>query len=311
MVRELLIPWREAAKLAGSYGLKYGRHLHPVTGRVHGDFKLSATAAGRMSCSNPNVQQVPRERRFRELFRAPAGRKLVIADYSMAELRVAAMLAGEEKMLGMFQRGEDVHRLTAAALLGKPADEVTKDERQLAKAVNFGLLFGQQARGLQAYAAAKYGVELTLEDAERYRRAWFDTYPGFRRWHTEHGAKTKRDLEVRTICGRVHRWTSWAYRQPGSYSLTEALNTPVQGSAAEALLCALGRLSRALSEGGIDALIINATHDEIVLEASDVDADQAKDVLERSMVAGFTDVFSDAAVNGLVECHVGQSWADK
>ena len=131
-----------------------------------------------MSCSGPNLQQVPRDAAFRALFRAPDGRRFVIADYSQVELRVAAMIAGEAKMLDAFAKGRDVHRLTAAMLLKKAPEAVDKVERQLAKAVNFGLLYGQGAKGLQGYAAKSYGVDITLEEAGRHRAAWFDRLPG-------------------------------------------------------------------------------------------------------------------------------------
>jgi DNA polymerase-1 len=309
IVRELLIPYFEASKLDGTYGNGYREHIHPVTGRVHGDFKLSRTITGRMSCSDPNVQNVPRDPRFRALYRASEGRRLVIGDYSMAEMRVAAMYADEKKMLAMFEAGEDVHKLTAASLLNKPVEKVSKEERQLAKAVGFGLLFGQSARGLQRYAANTYGVEMTEDEADSYRAAWLRTYPDLRRWQRKQEDTTKAEMAVRTRCGRARRWTSRVYEEKGGYRKTEALNTPIQGSAAEALLYSLVRLSEALRD--IDALIINATHDEIVIEAGDADVLRAKAVLEESMIAGMLDVFPGASTIGLVEARVGRSWADK
>jgi len=309
IVRELLLPWQKATKLDGTYGSKFAKHIHPVTGRVHGDFKLSSTITGRMSCSSPNVQQVPRDPRFRGLYRAPAGRELVIGDYSMAEMRVAALYAGEKKMLSMFEAGEDVHTCTAAALLNKPVAAVSQPERQLAKAVGFGLLFGQSARGLQRYAADTYGVEMTEDEAEAHRTGWLRTYPDLRRWQRRQEAAARAAMEVRTRCGRVRRWTTQVYKEQGGYRKTEALNTPIQGSAAEMLLYSLVRLPEALH--GLDAFIINATHDEIVLEVGDADVPRAKDVLEECMVQGMLDVFPDASTVGLVEARVGRSWADK
>src|SRR4051794_18369785 len=134
------------------------KHLHPVTGRIHPSFNLAGTVTGRMSSSEPNMQQVPREREFRRLFKAPPGRAFVIADYSQMELRVAAIIAGEEALLEAYRGGKDTHRLPAGMLLAKPAGDVTKEERQLAKAVNFGLLYGQGAKGLQDYAASSERV---------------------------------------------------------------------------------------------------------------------------------------------------------
>src|SRR5262249_60479586 len=117
--------------------------------------------------------------------RAPPGRVLVKADFAAAHLRIAAKIAGEGKMLAAFQAGQDLHRLTAAALLGKAEGEVTKQDRQLAKAVAFGLLYGMGAKGLRNYAQQSYGVALTLEEAKRHRATFFSTYPGLKRWHEE------------------------------------------------------------------------------------------------------------------------------
>ena len=196
-------------------------------------------------------------------------------------------------------------------LLGKPAAEVTKAERQLAKAVNFGLLYGQGAKGLQAYAGNSYGVEITLEEAARHREAWFDAYPAFRRWHARSRREAERSLSVRTPAGRVRRWPTADRGDPACWKLTEALNTPVQGGAAEAMLAALGHLSARLEAAGLDAVPVAVVHDEVIVEAAEGDAAEAARLLEEGMVAGFLDVFPEAATNGLVEAHVGGSWADK
>jgi P4 family phage/plasmid primase-like protien len=311
LVRDLLLPFKVVEKQVSAFGASYVEHLHPLTGRIHADFKLAATVAGRMSCSDPNLQQVPRDGAFRALFRAPEGRRFVIADYSQVELRVAAMRAGEAKMLAAFAEGRDVHRLTAGMILGKPAEAIDKAERQLAKAVNFGLLYGQGAKGLQGYAAKSYGVEITLAEATRHREAWFDAYPAFRRWHTRSEREARKTLSVRTPAGRVRRWSSRDYDAENGFRATEAYNTPVQGGAAEAMLAALGRLTRRLDSAGLDAMPIAVVHDEVILEASEADAPEAARILEECMVAGMLDVFPDATIQGLVEAHIGKSWADK
>jgi DNA polymerase-1 len=235
----------------------------------------------------------------------------VIADYSQVELRVAAMIAGEAKMLDAFAEGRDVHRLTAGMILGKSADGVDKGERQLAKAVNFGLLFGQGAKGLQSYAAKSYGVEITLTEAARHREAWFDAYPAFRRWHTRSAREAKKTLSVRTPAGRIRRWLSHDYDTEDGFRATEAYNTPVQGGAAEVMLAALGHLTPRLDTAGLDAVPVALVHDEVIIEASEAEAPEAARILEECMVQGMLDVFPDASTVGLVEAHVGRSWADK
>jgi DNA polymerase I len=235
----------------------------------------------------------------------------VIADYGQIELRVAAILAGEQRMLEAFAKGLDVHRLTAARLLQKASEDVTKEERQLAKAVNFGLLYGQGATGLQLYASTTYEVEITLAEAARYRDAWFDAYPAFRRWHGRVDREGKRDLLVRSPSGRVRRWSSREYKAVGGFKLTEASNTPVQGGAAEVMLAALGHLPGLLTKAGLDAFPVAVVHDEIVLEADVAHAPAAAEVLTTAMVLGMQAVFPDAVTTGLVEVSLGRSWADK
>ena len=311
VITELLLPFKVVEKQLSTYGVGLAKHIHPLTGRIHARFSLAGTVTGRMSSASPNMQNIPCDPAFRGLFRAPAGRVFVIADYSQMELRVAAILAGEERLLQAYREGRDTHALTAAMLLGKRAEEVTKRERQLAKAVNFGLLYGQGTKGLQAYAASNYGVEISLAEAGAYRGAWFDAYPAFRRWHRAIERDARRSLSVRTPAGRVRRWSSLDPKAKSGFKVTEAYNTPVQGGAAEAMLAALGHLTRRLDTAGLNATPLAVVHDEVIVEASEADAPEAARILEESMVAGMLDVFPDASTTGLVEAHIGKSWADK
>ena len=136
-----------------------------------------------MSCYNPNIQQIPREADFRSCFTAPHGRKLVLADYSQIELRVAAQISGDSRMKSACQKGEDLHALTASLISNVPISQVTKAQRQAAKAVNFGLIFGMGAEGLRQYSSQSYGVDMTLEEAEQFRSAFFQNYHGINWWH--------------------------------------------------------------------------------------------------------------------------------
>jgi DNA polymerase-1 len=247
---------------------------------------------------------VPRDPEARGLFRAPPGRVLVAADYDQMELRVAALLAGEEALLAAYRAGRDAHALTAAALLGKAPEAVTGDERRLAKAANFGLLYGQSAEGLRAYAAAAYGVAMTAAEARRHRAAWLAAHPGFRDWHARVRAAAGRDAAARTPAGRERRGSAGE-----GLGATRALNHPVQGGAAEVLLAALARLHRGLAAAGLDAALVAAVHDELVVEAAAADAPAAARVLEGAMVAGMLEVLPGAPVAGLVEARAGPSWA--
>jgi DNA polymerase-1 len=304
LVREALLPFKEVDKKLAAFGDNLANHIEPGTGRIHADFSLAGTVTGRMSCSQPNLQQIPRAAEFRSLFAPGEGRAFVIADYSQMELRVAAILAGEETLLEAYRQGQDTHRITAGMILGKPASEITKQERQLAKAVNFGLLYGQGAKGLQAYAASSYGVEITEAQARQYRTQWFQAFPAFEAWHRAASTRAEKALAVRTPGGRERRWAS---RE--EFKQTEAFNTPVQGGAAEVILAALARLPEKLA--GLDAVPVAVVHDEIIIEAALADAPAVALAVEAAMVAGMLEIFPEAATLGLVEAHVGTSWADK
>lgn len=296
---EPLARYKAAVKLLGTYGTGYAAHISPVTGRIHASFALGGTATGRLACRSPNIQNPPRGAEFRALFAPKAGRCFVVADYSQIELRVAALVSGDKAMLAAYAAGEDLHRKTAAAVLKKDPGEVTKAERQMAKAVGFGLLFGQGAAGLQRYAKASYGVELSLAEADRARAAFFKAYPGLSRWQ----AQTRRDAEragqVRTPGGRVRGLE-------GDRQLaTASLNTPIQGGAAECLLAALA----ALELDSLGAQLVNVVHDELVIECAPEAAGAVAAEVERAMVAGFLAIFPNGCTRDLVEAHSGPNWA--
>ena len=256
-----LLAYREAAKRSRAYGLDWLRFIHPLTGRIHADWRQIGAASGRMACSTPNLQNIPRDPCYRACFRPSAGRVLVKADYSQIELRIAAEISGDQRLTEIFARGEDVHARTASLVLGKPLEAVTKDDRQLAKAINFGLLYGMGVNAFAEYAQAAYGVVLSKEDAATLRERFFTAYPGLRRWHRSQPDGT---VEVRTLAGRrrvVERFT-------------EKLNTPVQGTGADGLKLALALLWET-QERCPGAVPVLAVHDELVVEC---DRDRAEDV---------------------------------
>lgn len=296
---EPLRRYKAAVKLLGTYGQGYAAHISPVTGRIHASFALGGTATGRLACRSPNIQNPPRGAEFRALFAAPTGRCLVVADYSQIELRVAALVSGDSAMLAAYEAGEDLHRKTAAAVLGIEPGAVSKAQRQMAKAVNFGLLFGQGAAGLQRYAKSSYGVDLTAAEAEKARTAFFKAYPGLSRWQTETRRGAERAGQVRTPGGRVRSLE-------GERALaTESLNSPIQGGAAECLLAALA----ALDLDSLNARLVNIVHDELVVECAPEQAAPVAVEVERAMVAGFLALFPNGCTRDLVEAHTGPNWA--
>jgi DNA polymerase-1 len=299
-----LLGFKDAAKRLSGFGANYAAHASPATGRLHASFQLGGCTTGRISSHSPNVQNPPRDPEFRALFSAPADRVLVVADYSEFELRVAALLSRNEPMLDAYARGERLHGTTAAAILRIAPSEVTKDQRRIAKAVNFGMLFGGGAKSLVRYAAVEYGVYLSLDEAERARRVFFERFPGFAEWQRRRGRTGVRDGTVRTPAGRVCRLSRGYY----GYSLTQALNMPIQGGAAEVLLAALAVLPRHLD--GLDAVLVNVVHDELIVEVRAEEAEQAKCAVEAAMIEGMLANFPDAPVNGLVDAKIGRNWAE-
>ena len=236
----LLVAYKETAKRVSTYGRSViDSFCDPETGRVYPVYFQNGAATGRMSCGGPNVQQIPKGKDFRACFKASDGAALIKADYSQVELRIAAALANDTTMLQAFRDRTDLHALTASRILHLPLSEVQKHHRQLAKSVNFGLLYGMGIRGLKLDAEAKYGVPMTESEAARYHRAFFQTYQGLYRWHQqakreiEHAQRTQQTIETRTLTGR---------RFLGIRHFNVLLNIPVQGTGGDGLKLALARL---------------------------------------------------------------------
>ncbi|SFM74584.1 DNA polymerase I-3'-5' exonuclease and polymerase domains [Nitrosomonas communis] len=313
VVDTMLLPLKQIGKAISAYGDQFLAYIDQDTGKIYPSYNLAGTVTGRMSCSKPNLQQVPRDERYRSMFHAPEGYQFVIADYSQMELRIAAMIANEEVLLNAYRQGQDTHRLTAALILGKEPDEVSKEERQLAKAVNFGLLYGQGAEGLQGYAASSYSVDIGLTEASAYRDAWFGSFPAFARWHSQAFEIARDSMKVSTPGGRKRYFENTDYNHSKALRKTRVFNTPIQGGAAEVLLEAMAQLSDAIEAQGYTNTIkpIAVIHDEIILAAREDCAEHAKQLLEKAMVEGMLAIFPAASTSGLVEAHIGNSWADK
>ena len=307
LITSCYLPYKEKEKHITTFGESLLKTISPRTGRIHGNFKMTGTKTGRFSCSNPNLQNIPRGKAFRGLFKAPEGRIFVIADYSQMELRVAAMVAKEEKLLEAYKEGKDIHAITAAMLLTKTPEEVTKQERQLAKAVNFGLLYGQGVKGLKDYAADTYGVDISEAEAKTYKDAWFEAFPAFADWQRRSAITSKMTSTVTTPLGRTRRFLG--SKDGDQYCATKVFNTPIQGGAAEVMLAALGRLSDLLVD--LDAKPIAVIHDEVIVETSPAEASKVEEALQEAMLKGMLDIFPEATTKGLVDAHRASSWADK
>jgi DNA polymerase I-like protein with 3'-5' exonuclease and polymerase domains len=289
----LLRDHRAATKKAGTYGSDWLKHV-ARDGRVYAGWRQLGADSGRMACKAPNLQNLPRGPEYRRCFAAPPGRLLVKADYSQIELRIAAKVSGDEAMLDAYRQGIDLHTLTARNVLG--IENVTKQHRQLAKAVNFGLLYGMGAKTFQLYALSNYGLTLTLEQAQQYHKAFFDAYPGLVRWHRKAGSTGKKTIETRTLAGR---------RRLNVERFTEKLNTPVQGTGADGLKLALALLweRRAEVPGAFPVL---AVHDEVVVECDAVQAEAVGAWLRRAMVDAMAPLIDPVPVE--VEVKTAPTW---
>lgn len=262
-------------------------------GRIYASWKQIGAETGRMSCSDPNLQQTPSK--LRECIVPKEKHVLIKADFSQIELRIAAVIANDQRMLKAFEEGIDLHKLTAALVKNKPVDEVTKEERQMAKALNFGLIYGMQAEGLKEYAFKNYGVHLSLREAQEYRKRFFDTYVGLAGWHekTERELRLRKSIVVTTLGGRKREVDE----------VTAALNTPVQGTGADGLKAAAAvYYKRLLEHGLIDKVrIVLMVHDEIVVEAHEDVALKAAYLLKKAMIEGM-----QAIVKGVpIEVEIG------
>ena len=272
-------------------------------GRIHGRFEPTGTDTGRFSSKTPNLQNIGRGE-LRECFLAPTGSRLVVADYSQIELRAAAAIAGEAKMIEAYRRGEDLHKLTAATVLGKPIEEVTKEDRQIAKSSNFGLLYGQSAKGLVRYAASSYGVAISEDEAEEIRRAFFRTYGALRQWHGESHNIAERGVgEVRTVLGRRRLIPKDA---DAWQRFTALVNTPVQGGCADGMKRAIVLIAARLPAG---ARIISTVHDEVIVESPEADAETVCAVVRELMISAMADLFPKVPIE--VEAGICNRWSEK
>lgn len=272
-------------------------------GRIHGRFDPTGTATGRFSSKDPNLQNIGRgDLRF--CFVPGAGNKLIVADYSQVELRAAAAIAGETKMIEAYRNGVDLHKQTAAEVLGKALNAVTKEDRQISKSANFGLLYGQSAPGLVRYAASSYGVTLELDQAEQIRRQFFRTYGSLRQWHGE--SRNKADAgarEVRTVMGRRRLIPETASEWE---RFTALVNTPVQGGCADGMKRALVMLAERLPA---EARLISTVHDEVLVEAPEAMAEQVRLIVQATMVEAMAELFPQVPIE--VEAGVCEHWGEK
>ena len=295
--------WREHTKLLNTYLEPLPEHIDPRTGRVHSTFKQTVAATGRLSSTDPNLQNIPVRTdlgaEIRACFVAEDGCRLVVADYSQIELRLMALLSQEPALLDAYHRGEDVHRVTAAAVAGIPPEEVTKRQREHAKATNFGIMYGLSAFGLSEQ------VDIPVEEAKAFIDAYFAKYPKVREFREGVIAQATRDGYVTTLFGRrraVPELRSANYRLR---SLGErlAVNTVLQGTAADIIKVAMVTVSRELARRKLGSRLVLQVHDELVLECPEAEVEECVPLLRDAMCGAYD---MDPPLE--VEVGVGADW---
>ena len=284
-----ILDYRELAKLKSTYVEALPEQINPKTGRVHTSFNQVGTVTGRIASQNPNLQNIPARteigRRVRQGFIAAPGWKLLAVDYSQVELRIVAHIAQDQAMLEAFRNGQDIHATTAAAITDTPLEEVTALQRRHAKAVNFGLIYGMSAFGLTR------STDLTLAEAENFIKEYFKEFPGVKAWLDKTRLQAARDGYVETLLGRRRYFPNLAKGsnpQMRQREEREAINAPIQGTAADIVKLAMVALPDALEKAGLKARMLLQVHDELIFEVPEEELDRSipiiKGIMESAMV---------------------------
>ncbi|KPK40190.1 MAG: DNA polymerase I [Gammaproteobacteria bacterium SG8_47] len=299
----MILDYRSLSKLKSTYTDKLPNQVNPQTGRVHTSYHQAVAATGRLSSSDPNLQNIPirsdEGRRIRQAFIAAPGYKLVAADYSQIELRIMAHLSGDEGLLAAFASGTDVHRATAAEVFGVELEAVTADQRRSAKAINFGLIYGMSAFGL----ARQLGID--RGEAQAYVELYFKRYPGVRNYMDETRERARAQGYVETVFGRRLYVPDIKAQnlQRRQYAERTAINAPMQGTAADIIKRAMIALDGAIAASSVDARMIMQVHDELVFEVSAEAVVPIKGLIVSAMGGA-----AELRVPLVVDTGVGDNW---
>ena len=298
-----ILSYRAISKLKSTYTDKLPKMINSNTGRVHTSYHQAVTATGRLSSSDPNLQNIPirseEGRRIREAFIAPEGYKILAADYSQIELRIMAHLSKDQGLLDAFAKGQDIHQATAAEIFSINIDDVTPNQRRSAKAINFGLIYGMSAFGLSKQ------LQITRAEAQNYIEQYFERYPGVKNYMDETKSSAKQNGYVETALGRrlyLADIESSNY-QRRQYAERSAINAPMQGTAADLIKMAMTDLHSRIRNESLDARIIMQVHDELVIEVNENQLDELSDLTVNIMA----DIFK-LDVDLKVDADIGNNW---
>lgn len=299
-----LLKFKKVAKLNSTYGKTLQNCISPVTGRIHASFSQCFTDTGRMSSFDPNLQNLPRGN-LRQIFIPEKGKTYVFADLGQIEVRVFALHSGDSQLLHAFENGVDSYKLTASKLLKKPMDEITKEERQMAKAILLGRLFLLGAKTLQKYARNTYKVILSVAEAKQLIKELDKSYPEGRRWQMQVVEQAAISLSVCSRMGKVQRLKEDKY-------YNKSVNHYCQSDAAACVLKAATILDTKIREADLcyEVGMINVVHDEIGLETENRYKDWSMQALKESLEEGCKFVFPEMPLRGLVDVKCGSNWLE-
>ena len=298
-----ILSYRAISKLKSTYTDKLPKMINSNTGRVHTSYHQAVTATGRLSSSDPNLQNIPirseEGRRIREAFIAPEGYKILAADYSQIELRIMAHLSKDQGLMDAFAKGQDIHQATAAEIFSINIDDVTSNQRRSAKAINFGLIYGMSAFGLSKQ------LQITRAEAQNYIEQYFERYPSVKNYMDETKLSAKKNGYVETVLGRrlyLADIESSNY-QRRQYAERSAINAPMQGTAADLIKMAMTDLHSRIRNESLDARIIMQVHDELVIEVNENQLDELSNLTVNIMA----DIFK-LDVDLKVDADIGNNW---
>jgi DNA polymerase-1 len=305
-VVDWILSHRELSKLKSTYVDALPAAVDPQTGRVHTSYSQSGAVTGRLSSSNPNLQNIPIRteagRRVRSGFIAAKGHDLLSVDYSQIELRIVAHMARDESMLAAFRAGQDIHATTAAAVYKVELGAVTKEMRRHAKAVNFGLIYGMSAFGLSR------STDLTLAEAEEFVKNYFEQFPGIKHYLDGIRKQAAQDGYVETLLGRRRYFPALQNQRNAAVrnrEEREAINAPIQGTAADIMKIAMLRIPGALEQAGLRARMLLQVHDELVLECPQRETEQTARLVQGTMEAAYS-----LSIPLSTEARRGRNWGE-
>ncbi|MCS7086203.1 MAG: DNA polymerase I, partial [Bacteroidia bacterium] len=300
----LVLEYRQISKLKSTYADALPAMIHPRTGRVHTDYNQAVTVTGRLSSNNPNLQNIPirteRGKEVRKAFVAPPGSMIVSADYSQIELRIMAEMSGDENMIAAFRAGADIHRETAARIFGVSSDAVDAEMRRKAKTVNFGIIYGMSAFGL----AERLGISRT--EAKQIIESYFEQYPGVKRYMDECVRRARSEGAARTLLGRMHPLPDLHSANHTVRAMAErnAINTPIQGTAADMIKLAMVRIANRIAS--MRSKMMMQVHDELVFEAPEDEIEALRALVVEEMSGAMPGMKTPI----VVETGVGCNWLE-